>query len=185
MISGTTGSLTPPIVCFVGRSGAGKTTVIESVVAELKRRGLKVGVIKHDAHDFEMDRPGKDTWRFSQAGADAVAISSPRKVALIERVEREWPLDEVVALLRERVDIVLAEGYKRDASKPKVEVSRAEIGGPLLCSDEELWAVVADWAPPTTAPRFTSSQVEDLVDLLLEKTGLTSGRPATTSPQHK
>jgi molybdopterin-guanine dinucleotide biosynthesis protein B len=175
----------PPIVCFVGRSGVGKTTVIESVVAELKRRGIRVGVVKHDAHDFEMDRPGKDTWRFSQAGADAVAISSPKKVALIEQVRQEWPLAEVVALLNLRVDIVLAEGYKRDTTMPKVEVSRAEVGGPLLCSDEELWAVVADWAPPTTAPRFELRQVSGLVDFLLKKTGLAGGRPATASPQRK
>jgi len=183
--SHTAKGASPPIVCFVGRSGVGKTTVIESVVSELKRRGLRVGVIKHDAHDFEMDRPGKDTWRFSQAGADAVAISSPRKVALIERVEREWPLDEVVALLRQRVDIVLAEGYKRDTTKPKVEVSRAEVGGPLLCSDEELWAVVSDWAPPTKAPRFDLSQAGELVDFLLAKTRLAGGGPNKTSPQRR
>lgn len=164
--------MSPPIVCFVGRSGAGKTTVLEKVVAEMKRRGLRVGVIKHDTHDFEMDKPGKDTWRLSQAGADAVAISSPSKVALIERVQEEWPLDGVVGLMAGRMDIILVEGYKRDLSRPKVEVSRAKVGGPLLCSDEELWAVVSDWRTPSSAPHFSLEDTTGVVDLLLSKIGL-------------
>src|SRR5689334_20561515 len=84
-----------PIVCFVGASNSGKTTFLEKLIAELTRRGYRVGTVKHDAHGFEMDREGKDTWRHRQAGAATIAISSPAQVATIRRVESEMGLEEI------------------------------------------------------------------------------------------
>lgn len=159
-----------PIISVVGKSGAGKTTFLEQVVAELKRRGRRVAVIKHDIHGFEMDQPGKDSWRYAQAGADAVIVSSPEKFALIQRVPRERTVDELAALLGRDVEIVLTEGYKR-GPKPKVEISRAAVSHELLCSATELVALVTDQdfpARPDLAgvPRFALDDAAGVADLL-------------------
>ena len=131
-----------PVISIVGKSGSGKTTLLEKVIKKLKEGGIRVATIKHDAHRFEMDKPGKDTWRMAQAGADVVVISSSEKVAMIEKVPREKSLDEIVAMLPE-VDIVLTEGYK-SGDKPKIEVYRSEVHKERLCSPEELIAIVSD-----------------------------------------
>jgi molybdopterin-guanine dinucleotide biosynthesis protein B len=85
-----------PVISIVGRSNCGKTTYLEKLISEMKRRGYKVGIIKHDVHGFEIDQPGKDTWRHAQAGADVVCISSPQKMAMIKQVKQELSLDVVV-----------------------------------------------------------------------------------------
>ena len=113
------------VVSFVGISGTGKTTLIEGAVRELKKRGYRVAVIKHAHHGFEIDQRGKDTWRFAQAGSDVVLVSSPDKLAIIERVSEEVWLPELLSKIEDKVDIVLIEGYKW-ASKVKIEVSDHE-----------------------------------------------------------
>lgn len=153
-----------PIVSLVGKSGVGKTTVLERILHELKQRGYKVGTIKHDTHDFDIDKPGKDTWRHAQAGSDAVVISGPRKMALIRRVESEMPLDEIVRLMG-NVDLVITEGYK-SGDKPKIEVSRLERGTELLCQSEELVAIMADYRVDMPVPQFALDDAAGLVDLL-------------------
>ena len=115
-----------PVISVVGKTNVGKTTLLEKLLPELKRRGYRVATIKHDAHRFELDTPGKDTWRHAQAGSDCVVISSAEKLAMIQKVEGELTLDDIVARLPP-VDIVLTEGYKRQ-DKPKIEVSRREMG---------------------------------------------------------
>lgn len=132
-----------PVVSVVGRSNVGKTTFLEKLIAELKRRGYRVATVKHDVHGFEIDRPGKDTWRHAQAGSDLVVIASPERMAMIARTGREMALDEIVARLPVEVDIVLTEGYKR-GDKPKIEVSRAACGRELLSEESELLALVTD-----------------------------------------
>lgn len=131
-----------PVISIVSKSGSGKTTLLEKVIKELKSRGLRIAIIKHDAHSFEIDHPGKDTWRHAQAGADIVAISSPEKVAIIEKRQRELTLDEVISRI-ENVDIILTEGYKRQ-NKPKIEVFRSTAHNELLCKPEELLALASD-----------------------------------------
>lgn len=158
----------PPIVSVVGRSDSGKTTFLEKLIPALKSLGIRVAVVKHDSHGFEMDRPGKDTWRLRQAGADAVMISAPNQMALIRSgMEREASLDELAALVGNQVDLVLTEGYK-SGDKPKIEVSRQEIsGGELLCSKEELLAVVADGPRPVDVPRFGLEDAAGVANLLV------------------
>ena len=112
---------------FVGKSGSGKTTLIEAAVRELKKKGFRVAVVKHAHHGFEMDRPGKDSWRFAQAGSDIVAVSSPGRLAMIEHVEGELDYDQVISRIGSKVDIVLVEGFKQ-SSKVKVDVSGEERG---------------------------------------------------------
>src|SRR5512146_1371847 len=110
-----------PVVSVVGKSNVSKTTFLEKLIPELVRRGYRVGTVKHDVHGFELDTPGKDTWRHALAGSRAVTISGPNKVAVLLGVEREATLDEVVELIEGQVDLVLTEGYKREA-KLKIEV---------------------------------------------------------------
>lgn len=157
----------PPVISFVGRANSGKTTYLEKLIPELKRRGYRLAVVKHDGHGFEMDRPGKDTWRHAQAGADVVCISSPQKVALIRQVAREETLAEVVASLPP-VDLILTEGYKKEARPgAKVEVYRAAAQTPPLGAPEELLALVADVDPyGGQAPWLPLDAPAQLADLL-------------------
>lgn len=156
----------PPIVSVVGKSNSGKTTLLEKLIPELRRRGYRVGVVKHHAHaDFEFDVPGKDTWRMAQAGAEAVAIASPGKIGLVRRMEREPSLDEVVALFADGVDIVLTEGYKW-AGKPKIEVSRAARSTTLICDPSELLAVATDHPLDLPVPQFGLDDITGLADLI-------------------
>jgi molybdopterin-guanine dinucleotide biosynthesis protein B len=155
---------TVPIVSMVGKSGVGKTTALERVIRELKRRGYMVGTIKHDTHGFEVDRPGKDSWRHAQAGSDAVVLSGPRKMALIRQLQDEMPLDEIVRLM-DGVDLVITEGYKR-GDKPKIEITRKERGTELLCQADELIGIMADYPVDMPVPQFALDDAEGLVDLL-------------------
>jgi molybdopterin-guanine dinucleotide biosynthesis adapter protein len=158
----------PPVVSVVGRSDAGKTTFLEKLIPELKARGLRVAVVKHDRHGFEMDRPGKDTWRLRQAGADAVMISAPNQMALIRAgLTEEIPLDELAGLLEGAVDLVLTEGYK-SGNKPKIEVSRLAVaGGELLCEREELLALVADRRIDMDVPQFDLDDAAGVASILI------------------
>jgi molybdopterin-guanine dinucleotide biosynthesis protein B len=153
-----------PVVSLVGRSGVGKTTVLEGIIREMKRRGRRIGTVKHDTHGFSMDKPGKDTWRHAQAGSEAVVISGPRKMAMIRLLDEEMSLDEIVPLMG-NVELVLTEGYKRGA-KPKIEVSRLVCGTELLCEAEELVAVVADYPVELGVQQFGLDDAAGLCDLL-------------------
>jgi len=155
-----------PIISVVGKSGVGKTTFLEKLIAELKQRGYRVAVVKHDVHGFEIDQPGKDSWRLAQAGSDSVVIASPQKLALIKQLDREMTLNEIAALLSD-IDIIITEGYKR-ADAPKIEVSRRERGGELLCTPEELVAIVADQPFAPDVPQFGLDDARGVVDLLEE-----------------
>jgi len=153
-----------PVVSFVGKSGVGKTTAMELVIHELKRRGRRVGTVKHDAHGFDMDKPGKDSWRHAEAGSDAVAVSGPHKMALIRRLDAEMALDEIVRLMGD-VEIVLTEGYKR-GNKPKIEVTRRERGTEMLCQAEELVGIMSDYPVDMPVPLFALDDATGVVDLL-------------------
>lgn len=154
-----------PIICVVGKSNTGKTTLLEKLIPELTGRGYRVGTVKHDVHGFEMDRPGKDSWRHAQAGASAVCISSPEKIAVIQRVEQERTLGQIAEMLGDSVDIILCEGFKR-SDQLKVEISRSEVSTELLCSEEELVALVSDVRHPRRVPHFGLDDVKGLADLL-------------------
>jgi molybdopterin-guanine dinucleotide biosynthesis protein B len=153
-----------PIISIVGKSGVGKTTALERVIREIKRRGYRVGTIKHDTHGFEVDKPGKDSWRHAQAGSDSVVISGPHKMALIRKLDAELSLDEIVPLLG-TVDLVITEGYKR-GNRPKIEVTRLERGTELLCQAEELIGIMADHSVDMPVPQFALDDAVGVVDLL-------------------
>jgi len=156
---------TPPTICVVGRSKSGKTTLLEKLIRELKQRGYRVATIKHHSHPgFEIDQPGKDTWRHAQAGSDHVVIAAPDKVASIRRVDREPTLEEIAATIDD-VDVILAEGYKR-TGKLKIEMVRAERSTEPICTPDELLALVTDVAVPYDVPQFGLEDVVGLADLI-------------------
>ena len=154
-----------PVITFVGLSGTGKTTFLEKLIPVLKDRGLRLAVLKHDAHHFEMDHPGKDTYRFSAAGADVVAISNREKFAMIEQPPAELSLEEIISRLPE-VDLVLTEGYKKN-DRPKIEIHRAELNRPLIAEPGELLAVMTDEPLPVSVPQLPLTDAAGCADLIL------------------
>jgi molybdopterin-guanine dinucleotide biosynthesis protein B len=157
---------TIPILCIVGRSGSGKTTLLEKLIPELKRRGYRVATVKHHVHPgFEIDQPGKDSWRHAQAGSDHVILAAADKIASIRRLDRELTLDEIASTIH-GVDIILAEGYKW-AAVPKIEVLRAARSSELVSAPEDLLAIVSDLASAADdLPRFELDDVPGLADLI-------------------
>lgn len=154
-----------PILSIVGRSGSGKTTLLENIIVELKRRGYRLATIKHHAHSgFEIDQPGKDTWRHARAGSDLVIIAAPDKMATIRTLEHELTLDEIVAGI-DGVDIILTEGYKQ-AGKPALEVVRAEVSTKPICNPDQLVALVTDTELDAEVPQFHLQDVNQIVDFI-------------------
>lgn len=156
-----------PMISVVGKSDTGKTTLLVKLIAELKRRGYRVATIKHDTHGFDIDRPGKDSWRHAQAGSDVVIVSGPNRLALIEKREREATLDEIADRVT-NVDIIITEGYKR-GDRPKIEVSRREKSSELLCTEDELIAIATDQPFDMNVPQFGLDDAAGLVDLIEER----------------
>jgi len=164
----------PPIVSIVANSGTGKTTLLEKLIAEMKRRGYKVAAIKHDAHRFDIDHEGKDSWRLTRAGADTMLIMSTERLAMVKQhtTAEELGLAESVSSYCSDVDIVLTEGFKK-STMPKIEVHRRKHSEKLLCRDVEydptLIAVAADSPLEVDVPVFDIDNVQGLCDLIVER----------------
>lgn len=155
----------PPVVCVVGRSHSGKTTLVERLVPELKSRGYRMATVKH-AQEAEMDRPGTDSWRHIEAGSEAMVLTTNERLFMIKPVEGVPSLEEITRILGEDYDLILAEGFKGE-SAPKIEVQRNQTG-PLLPDLKGLFAVVTDDAVDTKARKFSWSDIKGLVDLIEE-----------------
>ncbi len=173
------GQPTPPIVSVVGYSGSGKTTFIVKLVPELTRRGIRVGTIKHDVHGFQMDKPGKDSWRHKQAGAAMTVISSPVQIGMVRDVAHDHSLDELLPLFP-GMDLIVTEGYKR-GDKPKLEIFRSDLQDEPLCtSDEHLLAMITDADIDVGVPRFSTKDARRVADFLIHRFNLTAtGYPQT------
>ena len=157
-----------PIVTIVGKSGSGKTTFIEKLIPELIRRGYRVGTVKHHLHDFEIDQPGKDSWRHARAGATTTIIASPQKVAMIKHATAEMPLEEMRTRFFDDVDVIVAEGYK-SVRQPKIEIFRAAVHErPLFAHDAELIAMVTDTPFSIGVPCFGLEDIAPCVDFLVQ-----------------
>ena len=157
--------MTIPVISFVGNSGVGKTTFLEKLISMLKARGYRVAAIKHDVHQFEVDYPGKDSWRLTRAGSDIVLLSSADKLALIEHPDAERTLDELVAMVDDRVDIALSEGY-RGAGAMKIEVSRSAHSHEITARLDDLLAIVTDAAFDYQVPQFGLEDAGGVADFL-------------------
>ncbi len=139
-----------PVFTFAAWSNTGKTTYLEKLIPLLKRAGLRVAVVKHDAHDFQLDQPGKDTWRFARAGADVVAIASGSRYAMMAC--RPVTLEEILRQTRD-ADLVLTEGFKQEHC-PKIALYRAASGKGLAVPPEACFAIVSDTAMEAPCPVF-------------------------------
>jgi len=155
---------TPPIISIVGLSGTGKTNLLERLIPEFTRRGFRVGTVKHHRHRFEMDQPGKDSWRHKHAGAAVAIISSPYRIGMIKDVDHDHRPEELAPFFC-GVDIILTEGYKQDHN-PKIEVFRpkADDGEPILRDDVHLVALVSDAKVDLDVPKFSTDDIEALAD---------------------
>ncbi len=158
----------PPVVSIVGKSQAGKTKLVERLIGELKGRGYRVATVKHNYQDFELDRPEKDSWRHAQAGSDAVVISAPQKLALIKPQDHDASIAEILHLLGEEFDIVLTEGFRRGHA-PKIEVHHRKLKEGLLCSPEELMAIVTDEPFEADLPQFSPEDISGIADFIAER----------------
>lgn len=159
-----------PIIGFAAYSGTGKTTLITRILRELKAQGYRVCVIKHDAHRFEIDREGKDSWRFTQAGADMTILSSPEKTAVIE--QRELSFSQLVAMAHD-VDLILVEGYKQE-NIPRIGICRKATGKGLPHPAEHYIAVVTDddSIHPEGIPRFSLGDIPGITAFIKAYTKL-------------
>jgi molybdopterin-guanine dinucleotide biosynthesis protein B len=158
-----------PIVSIVGESESGKTTLMEKLIAELTRRGIRVATIKHNRDGFEIDREGKDSWRHKQAGAVATVIASPGRVAVIEDAPRDYGLAEIRDRYIKDADIILAEGYKFNPH-PKIEVFRTELRRERLCGpSDDLVALAGDRPVAADVPWYDWNDARGLADLIAEK----------------
>lgn len=162
-----------PVFGIAGRSGSGKTTLIEAMLPLLSARGLRVNVIKHSHHDFQMEPPGKDSARFRLAGAQEVMVASPYRYAIVHEL-RDTPepsLEEQLARLSP-ADLVLVEGFKQ-AAIPRIEVYRPALGKPPLHeTDREFLAVVTDAPLGTDLPCLPLNDPGQVADFLCRALGL-------------
>lgn len=167
-LSAIPGTQPPPMVSVVGFSGQGKTTLTVKLVAELKKRGFRVGTIKHDVHGFDPDNPGKDSYRHKKAGASVTIVTSPSHLSIVRDVDHDHQPQELARFFI-GMDIVLVEGFKR-AGLPKIEIFRPEVKKDPACKgDEQLMAVVSDSPLDWGVPRFHTEQISEIVDFLLVK----------------
>ena len=154
---------------FAGFSGAGKTTLIVRLIPELNRRGMSVSTIKHAHHGFDLDQPGKDSYEHRAAGAHEVLVASANRLALMREL-RGAPEPSLAELLRllAPVDLVLVEGFKREAL-PKIEVYRAANGKPPIHrQDDRIVALVSDGVdPPARLPHASIDDIAAAADLVL------------------
>ncbi len=154
------------VVGFAGYSGSGKTTLLEKLIPALKRRGLRVSVVKHAHHRFDIDHPGKDTFRHRAAGAYEVLVASQHRLALMREFEQPGAptVHQLIAELHQDVDWVLVEGFK-DSDLRKIEVWRASSGKPTRYQEDELVVAIATDAP-SRLPEATLRPVLDLNDAI-------------------
>jgi molybdopterin-guanine dinucleotide biosynthesis adapter protein len=154
------------VVGFAGYSGSGKTTLVEKLIPALKLRGLRVSVVKHAHQQFDVDHPGKDTYRHREAGAFEVVVASPHRLALMREFEQpaQLTVHQLIAELYDGVDWVLVEGFK-DSDLLKIEVWRAPsadyAGKPARYMDDDFIVAIATDAPERL-PEATLRPVLDL-----------------------
>ena len=154
-----------PVIAFAAYSGTGKTTLIEKLIRELKHRGLRLAVIKHDGHTFEIDHEGKDSYRFAKAGADITVISSSEKSACM--LNGELSLQQLLDMIH-GVDLILVEGYKNE-SLPQIGIARSATKKGLPFEPKHFIALVTDMDIPTDTPCFGLEDIVPIADFILKR----------------
>lgn len=163
-----------PYVSFSAKSGTGKTTYLEKLVACLKEKGLRIALIKHDAHGFELDQPGKDSYRLRKAGVDTMILCGPDQTARLENHTAGEPSLHRLISSVEGVDLILIEGYKFGA-QPKIQLLRKGYSETPVGNPENTIAYVADFPydpVPSDLPVFALNDPQDLAEYLVSSFGL-------------
>lgn len=163
-----------PLLGFCAYSGTGKTTLLTQLLPLLKQQGLRVGVVKHAHHSFDIDHPGKDSYELRKAGADQMLVASRHRIALVVETheQREEPrLEDALALLiPSQLDLVLVEGFKL-AAIPKIELHRPRLDKPLMYPEDSNIIAIASDEPlaisPTTPKQLNLNQPQDIVHFIL------------------
>lgn len=174
-----------PLLGFAAYSGTGKTTLLEALLPMLTESGLRIGVLKHAHHDFDVDKPGKDSYRLRKAGAGQMLISSrKRHVLMTETPEAEADFDYLLTRFNtEKLDLILVEGCKNIAF-PKIELHREEVGKPWLYSnDNNIIAIAADTQVESDLPQMSINDLEAIRDFIINYTK--DFKPASVSCQSK
>lgn len=156
-----------PVLCFVGTSNSGKTTLIEKVIGLLTQRGYKVATVKHTHKEFKMDSEGKDSWRHMAAGAKTVVLASLAQFAVMSETNHELTIEEVLErFIANDTDILIVEGFKQD-KYPKIEVYRKDVSGDLRCTnDPSVIALASDGAHEVNIPVFGINNAEEITGFI-------------------
>lgn len=157
-----------PVISLIGWSGVGKTTFFEKLISVLKGNGVRLGVVKQDGHEFDIDKEGKDTWRFSNAGADEVAIYNGKHGAVM--LNRPTDLDAILKHMTD-VDLIITEGC-HEREFPQIEVHRACFEKLRCDRQEQLIALITDEKLPNDVPQFGFSDVDKVAEFILDVSGL-------------
>jgi len=168
----------PATVAVVGRHNSGKTTFLLALLPLLVARGLRVGYLKHAHVAFEIDQPGKDSFRVRRTGVLQTVVAGGKQVAVIDDAETDPSMGSVIArYVRSDLDLLVVEGFKHEPL-PKIEVARAALAAELVCGDDpRLIAVVADFAPPRAdLPVFAPSDAAGVAELIAARISLFSRR---------
>ncbi|MEJ2692287.1 MAG: molybdopterin-guanine dinucleotide biosynthesis protein B [Candidatus Thiodiazotropha sp.] len=183
-----------PLIGFSAFSGTGKTTLLKRLLPILRQRGLRIAVIKHAHHLFEIDQPGKDSHELRTAGANQTLVASRRRMALVTEFEQGHPeptLNELLSALDPNgLDLVLVEGFKHTAF-PKIELHRPALGKPLLClRDPQIIAIATDGdipAAPDALPRLDLNDSDEIVRFIQTHMMTMKGetRSDPTHPEHR
>ena len=164
------------IIGIIGWSGSGKTSLLSDLLPVLIAKGFTVSTMKHTHHDFDMDQPGKDSYRHREAGAQEVLLTSRKRWALLHELRDapEYEMDELIAKMAP-VDILLIEGFKSH-SYPKIEVNRPSLGKKLLCrTDESVVALATDeGVDDVGVPLLDLNNIDAIADFIVEYLNLTS-----------
>jgi len=161
--------MTVKAVAFIARSGTGKTTLMEQLLPILVGRGYRVGAIKHDAHRFDIDRPGKDSHRLTASGAATMLITSSEKLALVKKHDTSPPAEELIDHYFRDMDLVLVEGFRK-SGLPKIEIFRKAKNDPLICrgevADPTLLAVASDASLEVDVPLLDLNAPQQIAEFI-------------------
>jgi len=160
------GKIKPLILSIIGKSDSGKTTLILRLLPELKQRGLKVAVAKHCPCGFDLDIKGKDSWKFTQAGADATFLSSDKHEALIRPKDGLSSINERLQNYFSDFDIVLMEGYTNEPGIKKIQIIRKGIGA-MDISSEEVVAYISDTTSDTDNPVYNLNDISGIISFII------------------
>lgn len=163
-----------PVLCFVGASNSGKTTLIEKVIRLLTERGYKIATVKHTHKGFDMDAEGKDSWRHRSAGAKTVILSAPTQFLVVSETDHELTIEDIVERFVRDIDILIVEGFKRDRY-PKIEVHRGGVSGEVRSlNDPSVIAIASDDSHNVHIPGFDINDAEG-ISIFIEKKILKQG----------